>query len=86
MVIAPPFPVTESSQHDSWNEGPLWSILDAERTVGVVLVRLGRSITSVATIAPSASVRFPRPRRRLLLGPFPSPGVAVLVSVLVGSN
>jgi len=42
LVIAPPFPVTESRLFDDWNEGPLWSLLDEERTIGVVLVRLGR--------------------------------------------
>ena len=47
LVIAPPFPVTESSRFDTWNEGPLWSLLDAERTVGVVLVRLGRYSVAV---------------------------------------
>ena len=47
LVIAPPFPVTENSQFDTWNERPLWSLLDAERTVGVVLVRLGRYSVAV---------------------------------------
>ncbi len=47
LVIAPPFPVTESSQFNVWNEGPLWSLLDGERTVGVVLVRLGRYSVAV---------------------------------------
>ena len=47
LVIAPPFPVTESSQFDTWNEGPLWSLLDLDRTVGVVLVRLGRYSVAV---------------------------------------
>ena len=47
LVIAPPFPVTESSQHESWNEEPLWSLVDAERLVGVVLVRLGRYSVAV---------------------------------------
>ena len=50
LVIAPPFPVTESSQHDDWNEAPMWSLLDAERTVGVVLVRLGRYSVAVYQI------------------------------------
>mgnify|MGYP005814680151 CR=1 FL=1 len=50
LVMAPPFPVTESSRSDTWNEGPLWSLLDAHRTVGVVLVRLGRY--SVALTSP----------------------------------
>ena len=47
LVIAPPFPVTEGSQHESWHEEPLWSLLDAERLVGVVLVRLGRYSVAV---------------------------------------
>ena len=47
LVIAPPFPVTESRQQDIWNEEPLWSLLDAERLVGVVLVRLGRYSVAV---------------------------------------
>jgi peptide subunit release factor 1 (eRF1) len=47
LVMAPPFPVTESSRFDTWNEGPLWSLLDAHRTVGVVLVRLGRYSVAV---------------------------------------
>lgn len=47
LVIAPPFPVTESSQHDSWNEEPLWSLVDVEHLVGVVLVRLGRYSVAV---------------------------------------
>ena len=47
LVVAPPFPVTESSQHDVWSEEPLWSLLDKERLVGVVLVRLGRYSVAV---------------------------------------
>ena len=47
LVIAPPFPVTESSEHDSWNDLPLWSLLYEERLVGVVLVRLGRYSVAV---------------------------------------
>ncbi|MCS5666684.1 MAG: Vms1/Ankzf1 family peptidyl-tRNA hydrolase [Dehalococcoidia bacterium] len=47
IVIAPPFPVTESGQFDEWNEMPLWSLLNQERTVGVVLVRLGRYSVAV---------------------------------------
>jgi hypothetical protein len=47
LVIAPPFPVTESSHHESWNEDSLWSIVDADRLVGVVLVRLGRYSVAV---------------------------------------
>ncbi len=47
LVIAPPFPVIESGEFNDWNEGPLWSLLDQERTVGVVLVRLGRYSVAV---------------------------------------
>ena len=47
LVIAPPFPITESSRFDTWNEEPLWTLLDSERTVGVVLVRLGRYSVAV---------------------------------------
>ena len=47
LVIAPPFPVTESSEHDSWDDMPLWSLLYEERLVGVVLVRLGRYSVAV---------------------------------------
>ena len=47
LVIAPPFPVAESSQHESWNEEPLWSLLNTDRLVGVVLVRLGRYSVAV---------------------------------------
>ena len=42
LVIAPPFPVLESGLYDTWNDEPLGELLDAERTIGVVLVRLGR--------------------------------------------
>ena len=47
LVIAPPFPVAESSQHEGWHEEPLWALLDTERLVGVVLVRLGRYSVAV---------------------------------------
>ena len=47
LIIAPPFPVLESSLHDSWNEERLWSLLEFDRTVGVVLVRLGRYSVAV---------------------------------------
>ena len=47
LVIAPPFPVTKSSKHDSWIDEPLWSLLEKERLVGVVPVRLGRYSVAV---------------------------------------
>lgn len=47
LVIAPPFPVLESGQHDGWDEGPLWQLVEKEYLVGVVLVRLGRYSVAV---------------------------------------
>ncbi|MDE0822798.1 MAG: Vms1/Ankzf1 family peptidyl-tRNA hydrolase [Dehalococcoidia bacterium] len=47
LVIAPPFPVLESGLYDTWNDEPLGELLDAERTIGVVLVRLGRYSVAV---------------------------------------
>ena len=47
LVIAPPFPVLESGLYDIWNDEPLGELLDAERTIGVVLVRLGRYSVAV---------------------------------------
>lgn len=47
LVIAPPFPVKESSQHEGWHEESLWSLVDANYMVGVVLVRLGRYSVAV---------------------------------------
>ena len=47
LLIAPPFPVDETCLVFGWEEGPLRRILDAEYTVGVVLVRLGRFSVAV---------------------------------------
>ena len=47
IVIAPSFPVTQSEVFDEWNEIPLWALLNQNRTVGVVLVRLGRYSVAV---------------------------------------
>ena len=47
IVIAPSFPVIQSEVFNEWNEMPLWSLLNQDRTVGVVLVRLGRYSVAV---------------------------------------
>ncbi len=47
LAIIPPFPVAESRLYPSWEEAPLWAILEAERVVGVVLLRLGRFSVAV---------------------------------------
>ena len=47
LVILPPFPVLESSIRAGWNLPPLLSALEAEYTIGVVLLRLGRFSVAV---------------------------------------
>ena len=47
LLIAPPFPVAETFLSTDWDDEPLRNILDAEVTVGVVLVRLGRFSVAV---------------------------------------
>ena len=47
LIIAPPFPVVESGLYPTWNDEPLGRLLEAERTIGVVLVRLGRYSVAV---------------------------------------
>ena len=47
LLIAPPFPVEETFLALDWDDAPLQRILDAEATVGVVLVRLGRFSVAV---------------------------------------
>ena len=47
LLVAPPFPVTESYLSLDWDDGPLRRILDGNCTVGVVLVRLGRFSVAV---------------------------------------
>ncbi len=42
LIVAPPFPVTDSLSGSGWQNGPLRSLLTKDLTVGVVLVRLGR--------------------------------------------
>ena len=39
--------MTQSEVSNEWNEMPLWSLLNQDRTVGVVLVRLGRYSVAV---------------------------------------
>ena len=47
LLIAPPFPVTETFVALDWDDVPLRRILDSGVTVGVVLVRLGRFSVAV---------------------------------------
>lgn len=47
LLIAPPFPVAETFLTMDWDDAPLRRILDADVTVGVVLVRLGRFSVAV---------------------------------------
>jgi hypothetical protein len=47
VIVAPPFPVTESLQVSGWEDGPLRRLLTEDFNVGVVLVRLGRFSVAV---------------------------------------
>jgi hypothetical protein len=47
LLIAPPFPVTETFLTTDWDDGPLRLLLNADFTVGVALVRLGRFSVAV---------------------------------------
>ena len=47
LAIVPPFPVLEQAVTKDWEDGPLRSILTADYTVGVVLLRLGRYLVAV---------------------------------------
>lgn len=42
LVVVPPFPLSGSMLHSGWEPAPLLALLEAEHTVGVVLLRLGR--------------------------------------------
>ena len=47
LLLAPPFPLTETSLSMDWDDEPLRRILEGHYTVGVVLVRLGRFSVAV---------------------------------------
>ena len=47
LLVAPPFPVNETYVAMDWDDAPLRLVLDADVTVGVVLVRLGRFSVAV---------------------------------------
>ena len=47
LVVVPPFPLTEDRAIESWDTGPLLSNVVADHTIGVVLLRLGRSSVGV---------------------------------------
>ena len=47
LVILPPFPLAETMALDSWSTAPLMANVNAEYTIGVVLLRLGRSTVAL---------------------------------------
>ena len=47
LVVVPPFPLSESRLIHGWDLSPLRSLLAAEYTVGVILLRLGRFSVAV---------------------------------------
>ena len=47
LVVVPPFPIAETRLTSEWDLAPLSALLAAERTVGVVLLRLGRFSVAV---------------------------------------
>ena len=47
LVLAPPFPVPENRIGEPWDHQPLLTLLDADHTIGVVLLRLGRFSAAV---------------------------------------
>jgi len=47
LVVAPPFPVTENQEMEDWDPAPLLESMETERTIGVVLLRLGRFSAAV---------------------------------------
>ena len=47
LVVAPPFPITEDRLVEHWDPAPLDLLMEAERTIGVVLLRLGRFSAAV---------------------------------------
>ena len=47
LVVAPPFPLPESRFTEDWDTEPLRELLQADLTIGVVLLRLGRFSVAV---------------------------------------
>ena len=47
LALAPPFPVPENRIGEPWDQQPLLALLDADHTIGVVLLRLGRFSAAV---------------------------------------
>jgi len=47
LVVAPPFPLPDSQFTKDWDTGPLRRLLQADLTIGVVLLRLGRFSVAV---------------------------------------
>ena len=47
LVVVPPFPITENQVVEQWDPAPLLKLMETERTIGVVLLRLGRFSAAV---------------------------------------
>ena len=47
LAVIPPFPITNQTTGDTWDEAPLLQLLSTDYTVGVVLLRLGRYLVAV---------------------------------------
>lgn len=47
LVVAPPFPLGSNRFTSTWDTGPLSDLLQADLTIGVVLLRLGRFSVAV---------------------------------------
>ena len=47
LVVTPPFPLLRNQLSDRWDPSPIMEVLEAEYTVGVVLLRLGRFSVAV---------------------------------------
>jgi hypothetical protein len=47
LVVVPPFPIRENKLVPSWDITPLLTMLEADYTVGIVLLRLGRYLVAV---------------------------------------
>jgi peptide subunit release factor 1 (eRF1) len=68
MAVAPPFPVDEDAVAEGFDTGPLVELLTIDRTVGVVLLRLGRYAVGIVRgeklLASKSGSRYVKNRHR----------------------
>lgn len=68
FAILPPFPVLQNTLTPVWDTAPLFSLLEAEYTIGVVLLRLGRFAVAVyqggQLVASRTDTRYVKGRHR----------------------